>query len=103
MLIITADRRELVQAIQKASVGLPSRPAKPVLAGILIRSLAKADRADDVIRLTASDSDMTFTAECKADIHTGGEVLLPGRMLTEVSKYFTGSEVTVDYQDKATA
>lgn len=100
MLIVTAGRKELGEAISKASQGLPARPSSPAMAGIFLQAHAIDGPG---IYLTATDGQMTFTASVKAEIHTGGNVLLPGRMLAEVSKYFTGDSVTIDYQGGPTA
>ena len=99
MLIATCDRKELSEAISRAAQGLPGRPSKPVLAGMLLASVMSP--AKNYLTLTSSDGDMTFMTSCPAEIHTGGTVLLPGRMLSEVSRYFTGQEVTLDYQKTA--
>lgn len=91
MISFTADRKALAEAISRASQGLPSRPSSPVLAGMLLRS------GDPFLYLTAGDpGDMMFTSYTEADFTRRGSALVPGKMLSEVSRYFTGNRVRVE-------
>lgn len=95
-MIISADRKDLADAIARASQGLPSKPLKPVYAGMLIRSL------EEHVQLVASDGDVTFTSTSPATIAVSGSVILPGKMLTEISRYFTGDEVDISHLEDTT-
>ena len=97
MLIISADRRELADAISRAAAGLSPRPQQPVQAGMLLRG------ADGTLELTCSDGQVSFTSQIEAAIHTGGSVILPGKMLAEVSRYWTGQEIVLIHEDKGVA
>jgi len=94
LLILSADRRELALAISGASQGLAGRPGQPVYAGMLLSS--RQDR--ESIELAASDGEITFVAQAPAQVHAQGSVLLPGRMLAEISKYFTGDTIGLEHQ-----
>ena len=93
MLAFSADRKELVSAITRAAQGLSSRPQNPVHAGMLVTGMTEG------ISLTASDGDVTFTSSCGADITGTGSVIIPGRMLAEISRYFTGESVSLECGD----
>jgi DNA polymerase-3 subunit beta len=88
--IISAARKDLMEAINRASQGIPGKPLNPVYAGMLIRTL------EERIQLVASDGDVTFTSTAPADIRSPGAVVLPGKMLTEVSRYFTGDSIGIE-------
>lgn len=92
-LSFNAPREALADAITRASGGLPSHPAQPVYAGLLIRSAAPS-----CIELVASDSEVTFMAQCPAQVHAEGTVILPGKMLSEVSKYWTGDSIAFEHE-----
>jgi DNA polymerase-3 subunit beta len=47
------------------------------------------------IRIIASDGEVSFTANCEADVKEADSVILPGRMLSEFSRYF-GRSVSVE-------
>ena len=40
------------------------------------------------ISITASDGQVTFTSDCEADVKEEDSVIIPGRMLSEFSRYF---------------
>ena len=93
MISFNADRRHLAEAISRASAGLPSHPSSPVYAGMLLRAPEPS-----AIELVSSDGQITFMAQCPAEVHSGGTVILPGRMLAEISKYWTGDSVAVEHE-----
>ena len=84
----TAERESLVSAIAKAEKGLSPRPLLPVHAGMLF----SADGG--ILRVTASDGKFTFTGNCP--VQGNGSFVLPGKMLSEISKYFTGDTVSIE-------
>jgi len=93
MLAFSADREDLAEAISRASQGLNPHPSQPVYAGMLFSA------RNGEVEITASDGYMTFSAKTAAREHSGGTVLLPGKMIYEISRYFTGSHVAVDYYE----
>jgi DNA polymerase-3 subunit beta len=95
MLKLTADRKSLCEAIQRASQGLSSRPQNLVHAGMLI----KLDPISGMLEITASDGDVAFTAFVLADTSDSGKIILPGKMLSEISRYFTGNSVSVECRE----
>lgn len=97
MLRFSADRADLAEAIGRASQGLASHPPQPVYAGMLFSG------ENGEITITASDGDMTFSARTEAEVHSAGMMLLPGKMISEISRYFTGKQVSVAYEDGGTA
>lgn len=109
MLTFSANHEYLAETISRASQGLAGKPPQPIYAGMLIRagSLSGDSRAESplpgTIDITASDGDMTFTATMDADIEEQGTVMFPGKMLFEISRYFTGKTITVNYRDGGTA
>lgn len=92
----TADRIELGNAIARAAQGLPSRPVQPVYAGMLLR--AGKHSHGDWVDVTASDGDVTFTADAgSADVSDPGSFILPGKVITDVFKYLPGKKVTLAF------
>lgn len=97
MISFNADRKDLADAVSRASAGIPSRPPQPVYAGMLLRNVVH-DSGGDAIELVSSDSEVTFAALCPAQVHSEGSVILPGRMLSEISKYWTGDSVGIEHE-----
>lgn len=95
MITFTADRHVLTAAISRAAQGAPPRPARPVYAGMLFDTRPVAKH----VVLTTSDSQVTFRVTMPAVTPVyGGSFILPVKMLQEISRYWTGSEVTVSYE-----
>ena len=95
MLSFTADRKLFCSAVARAAAGLPQRPLNPVHAGMLV-----ASSSTERVRMTASDGYVTFTASCEAVATYPESMILPGRMLTEISRYFTGDRVEMRHERK---
>jgi DNA polymerase-3 subunit beta len=62
---------------------------------MLLRNVVH-DSGGDAVELVASDSEVTFMAQCPAQVHAEGAVILPGKMLAEVSKYWTGDSAAFE-------
>jgi len=97
MLAFSADREELSLAISRASQGLSPHVSQPVYAGMLFSA------ENGKLTITASDGDMTFSAHCAAESESGGNALIPGKMISEISRYFTGKAVSLDFREKGIA
>ena len=81
------EREELVDAVNWVARSLSSRPIKPELLGIMID-------VDTAITLTGSDLETSTKAILKADISNKGKVLVPGRLLAEISRSLPAKPIT---------
>ncbi len=81
------EREELVDAVNWVARSLSTRPIKPELLGIMID-------VDTSITLIASDLESSTKAILKADIATKGKVLVPGRLLAEISRSLPAKPIT---------
>lgn len=89
----TTDRRELTDSITRAVQGLPARPVVPILAGMLITA------EDDSISLTCSDGDVTFRATLTGSVEEAGSAVLPGRLLSDISRLWAKGDTIGVSQD----
>ncbi|MEV5827270.1 DNA polymerase III subunit beta [Spirillospora sp. NPDC052242] len=92
------DRQTLAEVVAWAARTLPSRPAVPVLAGMLIEA------GDGELALAGFDYEVSARARIDAEIAEPGRVLVPGRLLSDIVKslpaqpveiFTKGSEVVV--------
>lgn len=83
----TARIAEISAAAQNAAGGIPSSPVMPVRAGMHI------DAEGNHVRLTGSDGDITFTAKCPANVTAGGQVVVPGKMLSDILRGLPDGDV----------
>ncbi|NUR86788.1 MAG: DNA polymerase III subunit beta [Nonomuraea sp.] len=86
---IRVNRDVLADAVAWAARVLPSRPVAPVLAGLLIEA------SDDELSLSAFDYDVSARAIIEADIAEAGKVLIPGKLLAEISRSLPAEDVEI--------
>lgn len=82
------NRDVLADAVAWAARVLPSRPAMPVLSGLLLE-------ADDGLVLSAFDYDVSARASIEADVAEPGRVLIPGRILAEITRSLPAEVVEI--------
>ena len=73
------DRDVLAEAVGWASRALPARPVIPVLSGLLLQ-------AADGLTLSCFDYEVSARVEVDAEIAEPGTVLVPGRLLAEITR-----------------
>lgn len=86
---ITVDQHALVDAVNWVSRSLPVRPIKPELLGIHI------DATGSTITLSASDHETSSKAVINADIFEKGEVLVPGKLLAEITRSLPNKPISL--------
>ncbi|PZG22354.1 DNA polymerase III subunit beta [Nonomuraea aridisoli] len=85
---IRVNRDVLADAVAWAARVLPSRPVVPVLSGLLLE-------AGDELTLSAFDYDVSARAAVDADVAEEGRVLIPGRLLAEISRSLPDDDVEI--------
>ena len=90
---ITVDRNELWQGIDTVLDAVPSKPALPVLANILL----EAD--GETLSLAATDLDLSIRAEIPAAIEKKGRITVPARTLAEIAREWPDAELSIEVQD----
>ena len=90
---ITVDRNELWQGIDTVLDAVPSKPALPVLANILL----EAD--GETLSLAATDLDLSIRAEIPAAIEKKGRITVPARTLAEITREWPDAELSIEVQD----
>ena len=81
------ERDNLVDAVNWVSKSISNRPITTALLGIIID-------ATDEITLSGSDLESSANAKLKADISQTGKVLVPGRLLAEISRSLPTKPIT---------
>ena len=85
------ERDSLVDAVNWVSKSISNRPITTALLGIVI------DVADE-ITLSGSDLETSAKAKFKADISQKGKVLVPGKLLAEISRSLPAKPVTFNLE-----
>ncbi len=86
---LKAERDPLLDALQTAARALSTRTTLPSLGGIML--VAEGGRA--VAR--ATDGELAVTVELEAEVDGDGRLLLPGRLLADVSRSLPQGSVTL--------
>jgi DNA polymerase-3 subunit beta len=76
----TVERDALAEAATWVARALPSRPVIPVLAGLLLRV------EDDGLTLSCFDYEVSARMRIPAEVSEPGTVLVPGRLLVEITR-----------------
>jgi DNA polymerase-3 subunit beta len=84
----TGSRNELAEAIVNAANGIPTNPAQPVRAGMLITASAKS------VWCVGSDGDTLFRSFTEAEVSEPGTVVLPGKLLSDIVRSLPDQDVT---------
>src|SRR5260370_13699775 len=90
------ERDALAEAVAWIARALPSRPVIPVLSGLLLQAAA------DGLTLSCFDYEVSARISIDADVTEQGTVLVPGRLLAEITRSLPGHPVEFDDKDDVT-
>ena len=82
------ERDSLVDAVNWVSKSISNRPITTALLGIVIN-------AEDEITLSGSDLETSAKAKFAAQVSQKGKVLVPGRLLAEISRSLPAKPITL--------
>ena len=85
----TVDQQALTDGVNWVSRSLSTRPIKTELLGI------KIDATGDQVILSGSDLETSSKAHFTADIFEKGAVLVPGKLLAEISRSLPNKPITI--------
>ena len=87
---VVCSREELTQKLAVVSRGVSTRTAVQILGGILLN--AEGGR----LTLAATDMELSLRASLEAQVEGEGAVVVPGRLLVELSRLLPDSEVSIE-------
>src|SRR5713226_1875392 len=86
---VRVERDALADALAWVARALPSRPVVPVLSGLRLV-------AGDGLMLSCFDYEVSATAHLDADVVAPGTALVPGRLLSEITRSLPALAVEID-------
>jgi DNA polymerase-3 subunit beta len=92
MLRTSVSKDALAERLAVVVRGVSTRTAVLVLGGIQVRA------ADGKLELAATDMELSLRASLDADVHQEGEVVVPGRLVTDIVRALPASEVELEYR-----
>ena len=88
----TCSRDELARALGIVSRGVSTRTTVQILAGILLQ--ASSGKLD----LAATDMELSLRTSLEAQVEADGSVVVPGRLLLELSRLLPDAEVSIEHK-----
>src|ERR671928_1716112 len=89
---VTCTRDELTQKLAIVARGVSTRTAVQILGGILLA--AEAGR----LTLAATDMELSLRASLDANVDGEGAVVVPGRLLVELTRLLPEQEVQIEHR-----
>ncbi len=91
---LTIERNELWRGIDTVLDIVPSKPAMPVLANLLLS--AEAGR----LSLAATNLDLSIRTDIPASVQQPGKVTVPARTFAEIAREWPESELNIEVRDE---
>ena len=90
---LIVDRNALWQGIDTVLDAVPSKPALPVLANILLEADGKT------LSIAATDLDLSIRTQVPAAVEKKGRITVPARTLAEITREWPEAELSIEVQD----
>lgn len=90
---LISPREELVSKLSIISRALSTRTTTQALSGILLTA------TEDGVALSATDGEMGLRTGVGAEVGAAGSVLLPGRLLADIARSLSGSNVEIELRE----
>src|SRR3954447_395465 len=91
---IVCSREELAQKLAVVGRGVSTRTAVQILSGVLLRA------AGGKLELAATDMELSIRTTLEAQVEGDGAVVVPGRLLVDLSRLLPESEVTIEFREE---
>src|SRR6476619_1370412 len=91
---IVVSREELAQKLAVVGRGVSTRAAVQILSGVLIRA------AGGKLELAATDMELSIRTTLDAQVDGDGAVVVPGRLLVDLSRLLPAGEVELEYREE---
>jgi DNA polymerase-3 subunit beta len=91
---VTCPRDELAQRLAIVGRAVSTRGAVQILSGILLRAEAGE------LHLAATDMELSLRSSLPAEVEGEGAVVVPGRLLLELSRLLPDSEVQIEHRSE---
>ena len=90
---ITCQKEDLLQAMNTVQRAMPSKSPLPALEGVYVQA------KDNQLRLVCSDLVLCIESSLPAMVSDAGEIVLPGKLFSELVRKLPEGTVTMDIHD----
>src|SRR3954462_2502782 len=91
---IVVSREELAQKLAVVGRGVSTRTAVQILSGVLLRAVGGK------LELAATDMELSLRTTLDAQVDGDGAVVVPGRLLVDLSRLLPAAEVELEYREE---
>jgi DNA polymerase-3 subunit beta len=91
---IVCSRDEFAQKLAIVGRGVSTRTAVQILSGILVRA------SGGKLELVATDMELSIRTSLEARVEGEGAVVVPGRLLVDLSRLLPENEVTIEHREE---
>lgn len=91
---LTVDRNKLWQGIDTVLDAVPSKPALPVLANILLVA------EENTLSLSSTDLDLSIRTQVPATVEKTGSITVPARTFAEIAREWPEAELSIEVEDE---
>ncbi len=96
-MILSMNSQDLLEGLTNVTRALNPRPARQILEGVLISA------ENGRVTMTCSDDSLSIEYTNVADVQEEGQIVLPGRIFTEMIRKMPNGTVTITEKDHRTA
>lgn len=96
-MLFSMNAQDLLDGLNIVTRALSARPSKQILEGVLL------DAGEDSITLLCTDGSLSIETVLTAQIKEPGQVVLPGKLFTEIVRKLPGGDVTIKVNDNHAA
>ena len=93
-MLINCSGLELSEGFLRVSKAISNKITNPILEGI------KIEAEDNMLILSATDTELSIEKKIKADVKLEGQTVVPGRFITEFVKKLANTEIELEVNDK---
>jgi DNA polymerase-3 subunit beta len=91
---LTVDRNKLWQGIDTVLDAVPSKPALPVLANILLVA------EGNTLFLSSTDLDLSIRTQVPATVEKKGSITVPARTFAEIAREWPEAELSIEVEEE---
>ena len=96
-MLFSMNAQDLLDGLNTVTRALAARPSKQILEGVLL------DANEDSITLLCTDGSLSIETVLTAEVKEPGQVVLPGKLFTELVRKLPGGTVTIRVSDNHSA
>lgn len=93
-MLVVCQGLDLSEGFLRVSKAISNKITNPILEGI------KISAEDNILTLSATDTELSIEKKIKADVKIEGETVVPGKFITEFVKKLSGNEIELEVNER---